>query len=269
MTTVAPDHYAICEAQLRERDRDIWLASLFAPQPARRHIHAVYAYAQECGEAPAKVSQPLLGEMRLRWWTDALSSPDSEGTRAHPVADALVDTIQRFALPLDELVALADAHVADLYDDPAPDMATLEDYCRMTSAGPMRWAARILGAPPSPVFDDAGVALGLARLLLRPSGPLIPADLLARHGADIRSNAPPLRAALYELRERALARYDSARRAAASLASGREALLPAALVPVYLERMTRKDYDPLRGLAEPSPLRRQWRLWRAARGAGL
>ncbi|QGM99454.1 phytoene/squalene synthase family protein [Methylocystis parvus] len=269
MDAAAPDHYAICEAQLRERDRDVWLASLFAPHPARRHIHAVYAFAQECAEAPAKVSQPLLGEMRLRWWTDALSGPDSEAARAHPVADALLDTMRRFSLPLDELTALADAHVADLYDDQMPDVGTLEDYCRMTSAAPMRWAARILGAEPSPAMEDAGVALGLARVLRRPSGPLIPADLLAKHGATIHANAPPLRAALAELRDMALARYESARRAARGLAIGREALLPAALVPVYLERMTRKDYDPLRGLPEPSPLRRQWRLWRAARGVGL
>jgi phytoene synthase len=149
-------HYAHCESVIRERDRDLWLACLYAPQPARRHIHAIYAYALEAADVRAKVSQPLLGEMRLRWWTDALTGESSEGTRAHPVADALLDTIDCFDLPRDELVALADAHVADLYDDQMPDMATLEDYCRMTAAGPIRWAARILGAPPSPAFEEAG-----------------------------------------------------------------------------------------------------------------
>ena len=122
----------------------------------------------------AKVSQPLLGEMRLRWWTDALTGEASEGTRAHPVADALLDTIACFDLPRDELVALADAHVADLYDDQMPDMATLDDYCRMTAAGPIRWAARILGASPSPVFDEAGLALGLTRILRMPAGAFHP-----------------------------------------------------------------------------------------------
>jgi 15-cis-phytoene synthase len=41
------------------------------------------------------------------------------------------------------------------------------------------------------------------------------------------------------------------------------------MVPAYLERMARKDYNTLQGLTEPSPLQRQWRLWRAARGVGL
>jgi phytoene synthase len=262
-------HYAHCESVIRERDRDLWLACLYAPQPARRHIHAIYAYALEAADVRAKVSQPLLGEMRLRWWTDALTGEASEGTRAHPVADALLDTIACFDLPRDELVALADAHVADLYDDQMPDMATLDDYCRMTAAGPIRWAARILGARPSPVFDEAGLALGLTRILRMPAGAFLPADLLLRHAADIHAGTPALRAALAELRDRAQRHYQTARDAARTLEKGREALLPATTVPVYLARMEARGYDPLQGLSEPSPLRRQWRLWRAARGAGL
>lgn len=262
-------HYAHCEALIRERDRDLWLACLFAPQPARRHIHAIYAYAIETSDVRAKVSQPLLGEMRLRWWTDALTNEASEGTRAHPVADALLDTVARFDLPRDELVALADARVAELYDDQMPDMATLDDYCRMTSAGPIRWAARILGADPSPAFDEAGLALGLTRVLRQPAGSLIPADLLARHGAELHTNAPALRAALAELRDKAQKHFETARDIARGLEKGREALLPAATVPLFLARVATSGYDPLQELSEPSPLRRQWRIWRAARGVGL
>lgn len=269
MAEAAPEHYAHCETLLRERDRDLWLACLYAPQPARKHIHAVHAYALEASDVRARVSQPLLGEMRLRWWTDAIEGAGAEGVRAHPVADALIDTIERFNLPRAELTALADAHVADLYDDQTPDLATLEAYCRMTAAGPLRWAARILGAPASEAFEEAGLAIGINRVLCAPAGAFLPADLLARHDADIHADSPGLRAALAELREKAQGHYETARRAAGGIEKGREALLPAATVPLHLERMARKGYDPLRGLPEPSPLIRQWRLWRAARGVGL
>lgn len=283
MTSVPDEHYAQCETLLRARDRDLWLASLFAPREARRHIHALYAFAQEAADAPAKVTQPLLGEMRLRWWADAIEGQETqgEGARAHPIADALIDTIERFALPRAELVALAEAHIADLYDDPMPTLAALEDYCRATAAGPMRWAARILGADPDApsarAFEDAGVALGLARILRaapREIARFAPTELLARHGATREDFAGTqasgrLRAALAELRALAQARYEEAREAAGPLGDARAALLPAAIIPLYLERMARKDYDPFRAFAEPSPLRRQWRIWRAARGVGL
>ncbi|PPC90160.1 MAG: squalene synthase, partial [Methylocystis sp.] len=42
-----------------------------------------------------------------------------------------------------------------------------------------------------------------------------------------------------------------------------------ATAPLYLERLARSDYDPCRPLGDPSPLRRQWRIWRASRGVGL
>jgi len=221
--------------------------------------------------------------MRLRWWADAIEGAETqgEGARAHPIADALIDTIERFALPRAELVALAEAHIFDLYDDPMPTLAALEDYCRATASSPMRWSARILGAnleaPSARAFEEAGVALGLTRLLRAPPHEIArfaPMELLARHGIA-RENfyesgaASGLCAALAELRALAQAHCEAAREAADSLGDARAALLPAATIPLYLERMARKDYDPFRAFAEPSPLRRQWRIWRAARGVGL
>jgi phytoene synthase len=278
-------HYAECGAQLKERDRDLWLSCLFAPQPARQHIHAIYAFALETADVRGKVSQPLLGEMRLRWWADAITAETTagEGARAHPVADALLDTIERYELPREEIVALIDAHIFDLYDDPLASRAALEDYCRLTVTAPMRWAARILGAnlatPAARAFDLAGAALGLTRLMRAlPANAdgqsFLPLDLLKDHGVTAeqiraRADSQSLRAALAMLRHDAQAKYEAARAAAAELAAGREALLPAATTPLFLERMSRSDYHPFQPLAEPSPLRRQWRLWRAARGVGL
>jgi phytoene synthase len=253
-------HYAHCGEILRDADRDAWLAALFAPAEARRHIHTIYAFAAEIGSVRARVSQPLLGEMRLRWHVDALEGSDGAGAHAHPVMGALLDTIERFGLPRAEFVRLLEARRFDLYDDPMPTLAALEDYCRATAAQPMAWAARILGEPDSEAaaraIDNAGIALGLAKILRAPmrgaaTGPrFVPADLLARGGA-----------ALEELRRTAQNRYESARLAAADMGAGRAALLPASVVPLYLTSK-RRDGDP--------PLwRRQWRMWRAARGVGL
>ncbi len=41
------DVHDYCEALVRTADRDRYLASLFAPAAARRHLHALYAFARE------------------------------------------------------------------------------------------------------------------------------------------------------------------------------------------------------------------------------
>lgn len=265
MAPTRDDHYSHCEAMLRERDRDLWLASLFAPEPARKHIHAIYAFAQEAADAPRKVTQPLLGEMRLRWWADVIMSEAhaAEAARAHPVADALLNSIEHFDIPREDLVALVEAHIFDLAEDQMQTLEALEDYCRSTVAAPMRCAARILGAPESKAFEEAGIALGLTKIMRSPlARRAIPIELSSRHGDEA------LRGAFAALAETAQARYEAARGHAATLATGREALLPAATIPLYLEKMAR-ERDPLRSCADVSPLRRQWRLWRAAHGVGL
>lgn len=279
MTAAIEEHYAQCEQLLRARDRDLWLACLFAPLEARKHIHALYAFAQEASDVSGKVTQPLLGEMRLQWWIDALEgdAAQGEGARANPIADALIDTIERFALPGDECIALAEAHVFDLYDDRMPSWSALENYCRATASAPMRWAARILGAdlcaPSARAFDEAGVALGLtriARAVAENSGQrkFLPEVAFATEGDGARARED-MRAAVKAMLKLAKSHYDEARRLALDLGPARAALLPAATIPLYLEPLARSDYDPDRPAGEPSPLRRQWRIWRASRGVGL
>lgn len=279
MTAAAQEHYSQCEELLRARDRDLWLACLFAPKDARAHIHALYAFALEAADVSAKVTQPLLGEMRLQWWIDALEgvAAQGEGARANPVADALIDTIERFALPRAEFIALAEAHVFDLYDDRMATWSALEDYCRATASAPLHWAARVLGAdlqaPSAGAFEDAGIALGLTRILRAlvqsPQQEKFLPDEAFAGDADSDARGSGLRAALRETQARAQSRYESARTLAEGLGDARAALLPCATIPLYLERLARSDYDPLRLPGEPTPLRRQWRIWRASRGSGL
>jgi phytoene synthase len=271
-------HYAVCEAALRDKDRDAWLATLFAPTDRRRRLHALHAFALEIAEIPGKVTQPLLGEMRLRWWQDALAASNEDGGRAHPVLDALLDTLDACSLPRREVAAFLEAHVADLYDDPMPTTTALLDYCERTAAQPLRWSARALGAAgDAEGLTEAGTALGLLGVLRRlPKGGahFLPDDLLARHGArreDAAAGAetPQLRAAIAALIDRASQSFEQAKKAARGANEAtRIALLPAATVPLYLQAMRARDFHPFGASRDPAPWRRQWRLWRAAR-AGL
>jgi 15-cis-phytoene synthase len=251
-------HYAICGSELRAKNRDVWLAALYAPADRRRHVHALYAFVQEIAEVPRRVSQPLLGEMRLRWWRDALAS-DGEGARAHPVADALIETIVSCGLNREELDDFLDAHSAEFYDDAILSTAALIDHCRRVAARPLIWSARCLGADARPetaaALDDAGIAIGLTRIawgLWQGKGrQYVPPEILSR--------APDLGAAAQELSTLAVEHFEAARACGQRLdESARIAMLPAATLPLYLAALRAQK-------EEPSPWRRQWRLWRAAR----
>lgn len=280
------EHYAHCDRLLYERDRDCWLACLFAPRATRSQLHALYAFGIEVANVREKVSQPLLGEMRLQWWADALEAVTQDesaiGARAHPVADALFDAIGRHALPRDEFLDLLDAHVFDLYDDPMETLGDLEAYCDRTTSRLMRLSAQILAGAgiSSEPFRLAGVALGLTKILRdlpkqSAAGQLFtPKALLTRCGAaesDMRAGVvtPQLLTALKELRERARDRYEAARSSAKGAGAAQAALLPAALVPIYLDAMDGRDYNPFGSMIAPAQWRKQWRLWRAARRQGL
>jgi 15-cis-phytoene synthase len=271
------EHYAICDASLREKDRDLWLASLFAPAGERRRLHALWAFVLEVEEARFRVTQPLLGEMRLQWWMDAIAAEEGDGVHAHPVADALLDTIAARALSRDDLLDFLEAHIADFYDDPVERLDDLLSYCRRTAARPLLWCAKCHGfdadAAAAGAIEDAGAALGLTRLLwLLPSAgaQFLPLELLSRHGvpredAVARRDSPQMRAALAELRALARARFAAAREAQRRIPdAARVALLPVATVPLYLDRMDARDYRPFAPQSAPQPWRRQWRLWRAA-----
>lgn len=271
------DAYRHCERLTREADKDRFLAGLFAPADRRGALFALHAFDIEISRVADAVRQPLAGELRLQWWRDVLAGERGGEAQASPVAAALGDAIARFALPVEPLLALIEAHGFDLYEDPMPSLAHLEAYACRTVVAPMRLAAQVLGAGPAAGIEPAGLALALTRLLRDVArhasrGRLyLPLDILERHGArgeDVLAGraTPELRAALADLRARArehLARF--AQDVASLPAAAVPAVLPATLARLDLARMERAGYDPFRNPVEVPQWRRQWALWRAAR----
>jgi 15-cis-phytoene synthase len=271
--------YAYCDSLLRERDPDRWLASLFAPAEARPHLHALGAFSCEIARLRDVVREPAAGEIRLQWWREAIEGRRLDEARASPVANALIDTIETFRLPVQALDGLLAARVFDLYDDPMPDVATFEGYCGETASMLFRLAGLILGRGRdlggAEAAGHAGVAYattGLLRALPFTSARgqvFLPIEIFTKCGVgreDIvgARESAGLEAALAEIR--ALARGHLAKASAAGWPPQiAAAFLPLALPPLYLEQMERRDYRPFATRLEAPQWRRQWALWRAAR----
>ena len=63
---------AYCAALARSDDRDRYLAAQFAPPRERARLLALLAVNAEIARIPSAAREPLLAEMRFKWWHDAV-----------------------------------------------------------------------------------------------------------------------------------------------------------------------------------------------------
>jgi phytoene synthase len=273
--------YAACESLVRERDRDRWLACLFVPASVRANVLALYAFNAEIARVPEIVSQPTLGEIRLQWWVEVIEGARRGEGAGHPVAMALIDTMERFHLPPAALTGLIEARRFDLYNDPMPSLNDLEGFLGESVSALFRLASIVIANGEDPggaeAAGHAGVAYGLVEILgamgehAAHGQCFIPRDVLARHGAlpeavagGLASSA--LEGALAEMRARAR-HHEAVATSNLGLLNPavRVALLSLALVPARLKRLEQAGRDPFAGGEYLPQWRAQWILWRAAR----
>lgn len=277
-STVAITH---CTDLVRTLDRDRYIADLFAPADRRDALFALHAFNIEVSRVREAITNPMAGEVRLQWWSDALIGDARGDVSANPVAAALLDAVTTHHLPKEALFALVDARIFDLYDDPMPSVNDLEGYAGETSSALIRLATLILTGVADKASADAaghgGVAYAVTGLLrafplhARRGQCFVPLDLLKAHGVDRDAAVsgtvtPGLRAALADMRNLARRHYELAQAALHDVVSENlPAFLPLALVPGDLARMERRDYDPFAEAPAAPPLARLWRLWRASK----
>jgi phytoene synthase len=158
------------EETVRRADPDRWLASRFiADSQARADVVALYAFDHVLARTPGMVSEPLMGEIRLTWWSEALDEIHGGGrVRSHPVSLALAEAVRRRGLdraPLDALIA---ARMTDLDALPFADEAEALAYADQTAGALMQAAAQVLGAPAGlEAARLAGRAYGLSLMAHR------------------------------------------------------------------------------------------------------
>ena len=146
------------DAQVRAADIDRWLSSRFvADEPARADLIALYAFEAELMAIPTRVTQPMLAEMRYRWWADQMDGVFAgEPRKGHPVLEALAGVVQRRGLDRAPLDALIEAHIGRVHGE-AHDLDAFY-------VGPMQQAARVLAGPGhEAAIQAAGRVRGLTQ----------------------------------------------------------------------------------------------------------
>jgi phytoene/squalene synthetase len=134
-----------CADLVHRGDPDRFAAAMAVPVAARRVLFPLYAFNVEVARAPWVASEPMIGEMRLQWWRDALEETgEGRAVRRHEVTTPLAEVIDAHAAQLlDRLVA---ARRWDLYSDAFEDEEHFRAYLDRTGGALMWVAARALGA---------------------------------------------------------------------------------------------------------------------------
>lgn len=233
---------------VRAADPDRYFASLFAPAPDRPYLHALYAFNHEVAHVAESVREPMLGAIRLEWWRETAEGAAQGAPRNHDVARGLAALFAERQISLSALENIIAARAFDSDSGQFADFAALETYLDATGGALMRLAAQIVGGDPG-VTREPALAYGLAGLLRslpfhnRRHKLYLPLDLLAALGltADeffVLENDPRIAAAVRQTALRARDHFLAARRGPRPRAA-LSATLPAALVPVYLRRITK------------------------------
>ncbi len=248
---------------VRESDPDRYFSSLFAPASVRRDLIALYAFDLEIASLRSRVKEPMAGEIRIRWWSDALAAPAAERS-GHPVADELKAAIHRHALPLAAFETYLDARIFDLYDDTIETRGDLEGYCGETAGLILQLACLMFDRDRAQEAADAcghGACLVTIDPMLRNPArmkALIPEETLRAIGTDRTALAAQVPAAA-----RAAMEALALEHRAAFLAALRD--VPVTLKPAFIHLAPASRMPG----ATASLLRRQWWMLRLAVGRNL
>jgi phytoene synthase len=148
--------WTYCAAQARTADHGRWLCALFAPEVIRRGLWTLLAFNAEIARTREVVREPMLGQIRLQWWREAVAEAYDGRVRAHQVMAPLADAIVRHRLPRARFETLLDGRLRDLDDQPFESLAALEEYAGATSGTLSLLMLDMLGVDDA----DARVAAG-------------------------------------------------------------------------------------------------------------
>lgn len=205
--------YQACKRLNSEHGKTYYLATLLLPPEKRPFVHALYGFARYADEIVDDLASTLTDQEKadhLRAWGDRILGDISIGHSEDPIGRAFVDTITRWAIPVEHVQAFLHSMAMDLTITEYDTFDDLYEYVYGSAAVIGLQMVPILG-PLSPAAYEPAKTLGIAFQManfIRDVGEdldrgriYLPLKELAEHGvtrADLerRVLTDPIRAAL-------------------------------------------------------------------------
>ncbi len=256
------ESYERCRELNAAHGKTYYVATLLLPAVKRPFVHALYGFARYADEIVDDLSSSLSDAERAEWlgsWGQAFLADLARGSSDDPICRAVVDTVQRWDIPVAHFEAFLHSMAMDLTVDEYATYEDLYEYVYGSAAVIGLQMIPILGPTSPEAFDrakDLGVAFQLANFIRDVGEDLdrgrvyLPLDELLEFGitrADLEARVmtPAIRDALVFQVERVRALEESARPGIAMLHPSSRDCIEAARI-LYcgiVDEVERNGYD--------------------------
>lgn len=222
-------------------DPDRMRVARLADPDIRDRLFALYAFHAELAKIPELVSEPMMGQIRYQWWRDCLNEIYGAGpVRAHEVTTPLAEMVAQSGISRFLLDRIIDGRERDLDPTPFNTIKAATDYADATSGALAQAAVMICGGEGGFTAGRAWGLTGLARSYRYYADGMLSevsfGDLLTATSeaySEVRSEAPK---------------------------TAIPALAYVSLVPGFIKRMSRSDYDAKTDVPGYAPFTKQLKL---------
>lgn len=203
---------------------DPWLdlALSYAPDRPRAALEALFALDTALGNVLRTTREPLVGQMRLAWWREALQGLDVSDAPAEPVLQSVAAAVLPLGIEASALSGMVDAWEPLLNDI---ETGAIDDHARLRGRALFSMAARALGTAKDDPVGAAGEGWALADLAANLSDPAL--------ASRARERAATMLASVLRLR------WSRSGRALGALALVADRQLSGQISPTFVFRLAR------------------------------
>ena len=188
--------YEECKRLNSLHGKTYYLATLLLPKAKRPFVHALYGFARYADEIVDDLASPLSDQEKadlLRAWSSGIIEDLRRGDSSDPIGMALVDTVTRFAIPIEHFEAFIHSMTMDLSVSEYQSYDDLLEYVYGSAAVIGLEMVPILGALSPEAYGAAeklGIAFQLANFIRDVGEDLdrgrvyLPIQELAEHGVS-------------------------------------------------------------------------------------
>jgi phytoene synthase len=267
--------YEECKRLNSLHGKTYYLATLLLPPAKRPHVHALYGFARYADEIVDDLSSTLSEEEKaaeLERWGKGVLTDIKTGTSKDHIGRALVDTVQRFAIPIEYFEAFLNSMTMDLTVSQYQTFEDLMEYVYGSASVIGLQMVPILGgdiAAANNCAQKLGTAFQLANFIRDVSEDLdrgrvyLPIQELQNHGVtsemlEAKVLTPQIKSALKEQIERVRRLQREATPGIAYLAPESRACIEAAseLYCGIVDEVEKIDYEIFKIRAKTSTWRR-------------